>query len=263
MSAVFSDYAILVISTDKYQDIWEPFFECFERNWGNCPFQLYLGSNTIPHPENSRVKPILSGKDKDWSSSARSILSQIKEKYLLVIMEDFFIISPPNNDVMVSHFQFMKDNNINHMHFYHSIIPYDRELNENYGVYEKGAPYRANVFGFWNKECLLGLLIDGESPWNFEIMGSYRSSYWDSFLSIKNPPFRILNIVEKGSYLADSADYCKKNAINLSFKSRNILTGRKNFRSIVQALYFIVVAKIPWKYRLGLMNILRKALVCY
>lgn len=263
MTEGLSNYAILVISSDKYQDIWNPFFECLERNWGNCPFQLYLGSNSIPYTGNTRVKTILSGIDKDWSSSMKIILSQIKEQFLFVILEDFFIITSPDNDTMINHFQFMENNNVHHMHFFNSVIPYDKELNENYGIYKKGAPYRSNVFGFWNKESMLGLLIDGESPWDFEIMGSYRSFKWDNFLSIKTPPFQILNVVEKGSYIAASVDYCKKNGITLSFETRNMLSGRKYFRSFMQAKYFSVMNKIPWRYRLGLMNILRKALVSY
>jgi hypothetical protein len=157
----------------------------------------------------------------------------------------------------------MKDNNVNHMHFFNSVIPYDKELNDNYGIYEKGAPYRSNVFGFWNKECMLGLLIDGESPWNFEIMGSYRSSQWDNFLSIKTSPFKILNVVEKGNYIVASVDYCRKNGITLSFETMNMLSGRNYFRSLMQTKYFSIMNKIPWRYRLGLMNILRKALVSY
>jgi hypothetical protein len=258
-----SDCAILVISTDKYQDIWDPFFKCFEKSWKDCPFPVYLGSNTVSYKGSYPVKTILSGPDKDWSSSARSILSQIPEKYLFIILDDFMIISSPDNDVMSKHFQFMKDNDINHMHFMGEIIPFDSEWNKDYGILAKRAPYRQNVFGFWNKDTMRAIMIDGENPWNFEIMGSYRSQYWDNFLVVREHPFKTLNTIEKGSYIASAVEYCKKNGIELSFERRQVLAGSKNFRSVVQGKIFYFINRIPWKYRLGLMNVLRKLLSSY
>lgn len=263
MNNIPSDCAILVISTDKYQDIWDPFFKCFQKQWKNCPFPVYLGSNMISYTGSYPVKTILSGADKDWSSSARKILNQIPEEYLFVILDDFMLISSPEDDCMSKHFQFMKDHQVNHMHFANDIIPFDEEFNSEYGIYARGAPYRSNVFGFWKKSCMLGLLIDGENPWNFEIMGSYRSSYLNGFFAIRKHPFQTLNTIEKGNYIAASAAYCKSNGIELSFERRKILSGKKNLKSLIQAQIFYLINLIPWRYRLGTMNILRKLLSSY
>jgi hypothetical protein len=107
------------------------------------------------------------------------------------------------------------------------------------------------------------IMIDGENPWNFEIMGSYRSQYWDGFLVVRKHPFKTLNTIEKGSYIASAVDYCKKNGIELSFERRQVLAGGKNIRSVVQGWIFYLINRIPWQYRLGLMNVLRKLLSSY
>lgn len=256
------NYAILVISSDKYSDIWPTFFTCFKNNWPECNIPVYLGSNTTEYENSLGVITILSGKDLDWSSSLKKILKEVKEDYLFVILEDFLIISKVNEEEIIECFNYMINNNINHMHDMNLGMKYDNEVDNNYGQYMTGAPYRANVFGFWNKLCLMSILQEGESPWEFEIMGSYRSKTWDNFIALKEPPFLILNLVEKGCYTKKSFDYCKKNNINIS-SNRSIWLRQNKIIKILQVFYFNCMKRIPWKTRLKIMNKIRKLLITY
>lgn len=209
------------------------------------------------------IETILSGPDRDWSSSLLSILSQISEKYLFVFLEDFFPISDIDSGVMHKHFEYMKSHGINHMHNLYDSIPCDRYIDKTYGVYEKGAPYRVNVYGFWNKECLCKLLIEGENPWNFEIMGSYRSSYFDNFYSMLEPPFKIMNMVEKGRYFRSSVDYARQHDIPIVLGKRMVIDSKSNLLSLSKMKLFLLINRISWRYRLKLMNTMRKILSCY
>ena len=263
MSSINSKFAILVISSDGYADIWPSFFYCMEKNWGDCPFPVYLGSNTISLEGNNKVTTLLSGPDLDWSSSLKKIINQIDQEYLFVILEDFLIISRVDTKLFLEHFKYMENWQINHMHFLNPIIPYDLKLNDDYGIYLAGAPYRVNVFGFWNKNCLENILIKGENPWNFEIMGSYRSSGWNNFLSIITQPFEFLNLVEKGKFIPTSVKYCNDNEIHLSLHNRMAWAGKMGLKNLIQEKYFKYISRISWKYRLKLMNFLRKVLITY
>ena len=263
MTTIETKFAILVISSDGYADIWPSFFYCLEKNWADCPFPIYLGSNTISFRGNSKISTVLSGPGLDWSTSLMKILDQINQEYLFVILEDFLIVSNVNTNLFLNHFKFMADEKINHMHFYSPVVPFDLKLNDDYGIYSEGAPYRVNVFGFWNKNCLRSLLIKGENPWNFEIMGSYRSSGWNNFLSIINRPFDIINLVEKGKLIPASVKYCKENKIDLLLHSRMTWSGKMSIKNLLQEKYFKYVSSISWRYRVKLMNILRKALITY
>jgi len=263
MNSSHSKFAILVISSDGYKDIWPPFFYCIEKNWPDCPFPVYLGSNTIIYEGYTKLSTLLSGPDLDWSSSLINILDQIDQEYLFVILEDFLIISKVDTNLFFKHFKYMEENQINHMHFFNPVIPYDIKLDNEYGIYSEGAPYRVNVFGFWNKSCLKDILIKGENPWNFEIMGSYRSSGWNNFLSIINRPFNILNLVEKGKFIPASVKFCLENKIDLSFSPRETWVGKMGLKNLIQEKYFKYISRISWRYRVKLMNILRKALISY
>ena len=35
-------FAILIVSCDKYSDLWDPFFKLFFKFWPDCPFNIYL-----------------------------------------------------------------------------------------------------------------------------------------------------------------------------------------------------------------------------
>lgn len=71
---LMSETSILIPSCDKYSDLWIPFFTLFWQHWPDCPFPVYLGSNeeVFEHP---KVKNILVGPDKDWTSGVRKMLS--------------------------------------------------------------------------------------------------------------------------------------------------------------------------------------------
>ena len=40
-----SDCSILVVSCDRYRDLWTPFFTLFQRYWPDCDMPVYLGTN--------------------------------------------------------------------------------------------------------------------------------------------------------------------------------------------------------------------------
>jgi hypothetical protein len=258
-----SDYGILVISSDKYQDLWNPFFKCFHENWIDCPFDIYLGSNTVLPSEKLNCSVVLSGNDLDWSTSTKRILSQIQKKFLLVVLEDFFIISQVNTDEIISHFEFMAFNSISHMHFKQIGLKPDYPVNETYEGYAAGAPYRVNVFGFWNTKVFMNLLLCGETPWEFEIMGSYRSKFTPNFLAIIKTPFDTLHMVEKGKFFNNSFNFCKNNSIEISQNKRETHNLIDQLKSALQIFLFSIIKKISWEKRLRIMDKLRKILISY
>jgi len=132
-----------------------------------------------------------------------------------------------------------------------------------YGIYERKAPYRATVFGFWNVACLYDLLLPGENPWNFEIMGSYRTRYTDGFYCAMQPIVIRLNVVEKGRISQGAYEYCRVHSIPLDPAKRPVISNAKNIQSVLQILYFNAVLKVPWKIRLAVMDTFRKLLITY
>ena len=131
------------------------------------------------------------------------------------------------------------------------------------GRFDRGAPYRATVCGFWDRAYLLGLLLEGESPWDFEIVGSYRTSYVDGFFGLRRPLFEFVNMIEKGSWMPASVEWARANGIAIDLDRRPLLVGGRQLASRLKMAYFRLMMHVPWPTRVRWMNALRKALISY
>lgn len=84
-----TDISVLVVSCDKYSDLWGPFFTLFWRYWTVPSCKVYLGSNYLIYND-PRVETIAIGEDKNWSHGLIEIVSKIDTPYIILMLEDFF-----------------------------------------------------------------------------------------------------------------------------------------------------------------------------
>ena len=54
-----SKLAILMLSCDKYSDLWDDFFNLKERFWPDCPYHCYLATDTKSIRERASMLSIL------------------------------------------------------------------------------------------------------------------------------------------------------------------------------------------------------------
>lgn len=257
---MINDYAVLILSCDKYSDLWNPFFHEFWKYWPDCPYKVYLGSNEISPSPDTKAISLLSGKDVDWSSSFKKILDQIAEEHILVWIEDAFISSQVNTHYIKNTFEFLSKPNVKQIHMKPVPQP-DTVTDETFGAYDRRAPYRVTAVGFWRKSTLQKLLLPGENAWNFEIMGSYRTAYEDGYYCLLEQPFEYVHMVEKGKWIAEGLAHCKKVGISIDQK-KHPLAGLR-FTTQLKQFYFDKMSLVPWSIRLKIMSLLRKLWVCY
>ncbi|QWD60459.1 hypothetical protein [Polynucleobacter sp. MWH-UH35A] len=257
------DFAILVLSCDRYADLWGAFYSLFFNALGLDKYRIYHGSNTVKCSDD-RVVNLLSGKDENWSTSYIKILNQIPEESLFVILEDVFIEGVIDIEKFKKCIQLMRLNHVRHIKYFPNPRG-DSGVDEIdfLSAYNKGAPYRVTVCGFWNKKTLLELLIPGENPWNFEINGSYRSSYSDGYYCLKDPLFSFKNMVEKGMWIRKSIKWAMQKNIVLDYKKRPHMSILTTIFSNIKMLYFNFILKINWRLRLKIINLFKKLLAVY
>jgi hypothetical protein len=263
MSNAENNFAILVLSCDKYSDLWKPFLSQFKKHFPVGNYPIYFGSNS-KKCEEPGVISLLSGDDPDWSTSTKRIVEQVKEPKLFVILEDLFLAENVDPAVFKASQDCFFGKDAMHIKYWASPIEILPDVNQYIGVYPKGAPFRATVCGFWDRKCLLALLIEGENPWNFEILGSYRTAYTGGFYGLTKPICRYLNMVEKGAWIAKSVESAQQLGIQFDVTKRPLLRGKKGLLSRLKMVYFEAMVKlVPWQWRVALMNKLRRALVSY
>ena len=255
-------FAVLVLSCDKYSDLWPAFFFQFKKHFpdlGCVP--VYLGSNTEVCDEPGVVS-ILSGPDSDWSSSLKAILQQIPEDNLFVILEDLFPCTDIDPGCLEEVIEFMGAGDVCHVKYWNNPqahIP----VNAMVSRYPAGMPYLASVCGFWRRQTLEDLLVCGETAWDFEINGSYRASFLGGFFGLNTPLFGFKNLVEKGRWIAASVAWASAEGLPLTLEKRPAEDPKRTLVSVLKSAYFDLMIRVPWRVRVRAMNALRKLLVSY
>lgn len=97
--------AILVNSCDAYEDVWEPFFTLFQIMWKDCEYPIYLNTESKSYKsEQLKIQPVnlpsKYAKKISWSKRLRLAIEQIDAEYILMLLEDFFLMSPVRGDVI-------------------------------------------------------------------------------------------------------------------------------------------------------------------
>lgn len=178
-----SDYTILVSSCDAYQDLWNPFYTILKANWPEV-VQQEIVMNTEHgsyHFEDLNVRTLQLYQNRPvptWSRRLKDHLLAIESDYVLLILEDFFLEAPVNEEIINRAVQALKENpNIAHFSFMPTLWEcIDDGKFEGFVRRKHITPYKVNTqIGLWRKKELLALLRMHETPWEFEIYSNLRA----------------------------------------------------------------------------------------
>lgn len=156
-----SDYVILVSSCDMYEPCWTPFFTLLDKYFTHHP-KVYL----VTESKKCRYCETINVDSNIWSFRLKEALKKIKSKYVLLMLDDFFIRSEVDKK------------RIENILFGENDICYNFELEyreplihgEEWDIQKNNQVYLASTQpSLWNKEKLLELLDDNMSPWEFEL----------------------------------------------------------------------------------------------
>ncbi len=164
--------AILVNSCDRYEEAWNPFFTLFKKYWPECPFPLYLNTETAVCKIDG-VTTLVQKDDRNiaWSDRLRNAVERIESEFVLLFLDDFFLMERVNHKEVIRTVEIMKqEEDIAVFYFKHSTgqIPSVCE----YGDYLRMDPNKKYILNFqvglWRKSALLELIQPGLSPWEIE-----------------------------------------------------------------------------------------------
>ena len=250
-----NEISLIVLSCDKYSDLWDPFEFYFNRNWPDCPFEKYFVTN-FKKTNIRGFNDILIGEDLSWSDNLKSVLNKVETNYSLIMLDDLFINKKVNTPLIIKIFDEFKKIDGKYLKLNPQPKP-ETKTNEYFGEIKKGSLYRATVvFTIWKNETLKSLLLTGENPWEFEEKGTLRSDRYNEFYSTSTYLFNWLHGVVKGKYLLrtvktmknDGYDTSKiireKNSIKEEFLFNLRDFRHKFFNSIVPPVYRRTVKKI-------------------
>lgn len=214
---MLNDFCILISSCDNYSDLWPMHFQLLKEHWKGelPPIYLVTDKKTEFREEGVTVFDF----DGNMPIRLRKACSLIKEKYLLVTLDDYFLIE----DIVLPNFEYYLDYIIAQSVDY--LLLYDRRFTKkkqfktcnDISKIDLEEKYAVNLYpAIWNKGFLFNCVDENVSPWEFEPNLSKKALLLDArCCSNIAGSFIILDVIRKGRVLHKANAFFKKNGIDI------------------------------------------------
>lgn len=249
------ELAILVLSCDKFSDAWDPFFNMAFKYWPDCPFRIYLCSETKDY-RHSRVTVIKPGEKLDWSARLQWALRQISEEHILFLLEDYIFLKPVETARIERLLEVLKATNSNYLRLFPCPGPDERlEGYPGVGVIKPGSPYRnCTQAAIWKKDALLSIIDPAESVWDFELIGIKRAEKLDGmFLCVeidgKGDPLEegdypityYCTAINRGRWRREAVRIIRNNGFKVDLKARPQESAGTMYSRIFRRAYHRII----------------------
>jgi hypothetical protein len=216
--------SLLVISCDKYQDLWRPFFHQFWKHWPDCPFPVHLGANAAAFAH-TRVTTLQAGPDESWSKNLRWFLEQLRTDYVLTLLDDYFLDRSIATGDVLQHLRHLQSLRGTLMRLFPKPGPDGwQQPGQAFGAIHRDAPYRVSAQpAIWNRTRLLNLLDDTEDAWQWEWQGTERSRTLPGFYATSRPVIPYRHVVERGEWFWFAARSCRRWDIGCDWDARKVM----------------------------------------
>ncbi len=154
-----------------------------------------------------KVKTLMVGNENNWSKGLADALDLVTDDYVFLLLEDIFIEKDVNEDRLDQLVEFCYKYGANYLNAKGTPYPGGASVGNKIAELIKGSHYRASLCNaFWKTTALKNLLLDGETPWQFEINGTKRSEMLDKFYGTKDELVCYKHVIVGGKLAADLAD---------------------------------------------------------
>ena len=162
---------LVILSCDKYEPCWKPFFTLLEKYYPHHP-EVYLITETkrCPYCKTINVNSDI------WTERFREGLKQIEEDEVLVMLDDFFIRQPVDEERIEQAEILLRD--FNDIGCFNFEINYREPLyhGDEWDVQKNNQVYINSCQpSLWNRQVLLDRLQDNQNPQEWELTPVYSS----------------------------------------------------------------------------------------
>lgn len=205
---------ILLLTIDPHEAILRATLHLLYKRWKPAPQVIVAG---YKKPDFLRDEQFISAGDfqdfpaNRWSDALRFYLDQIPDEYIIIMLEDYWLIRDVDTDAIEMIYDYIlraKDDTLlrfdlssdrENCAFARDVFSLGR-----LDIIETLPPETYQVSlqsGIWNTKLLKQMLVDGETPWQFELDGSQRISNtgW-RVLGTRQTPVRVRIVINKGEF---------------------------------------------------------------
>ena len=179
ISAKQLDLTIVVNTCDTYEDVLEIFFHALKAHWPDCPYPVVINTETNTHQYPARVHNHCSpsGFD-DWGDRLLSTLNSIESDFVLMLYDDFILERTVSNERVAGALDLLKSQSQTVVaYLINTSLPLCFPESSNIFVELRDrVDYRLNSApGIWRRQALMAYTSSGDTPWAWEVFGTYRT----------------------------------------------------------------------------------------
>lgn len=206
------EVAFVVVSCDKYSDLWDPFFHCLRKFWPDCPYRVYLVTNH-KHYGADDVTTVRVGDDRSYSDNLRVAVDQVAEPWMILWLEDVLFSKPVDTRRVQRIIAKAQAIPVGYLKLSPDLpLSYDDDHGEEIGPIPRGVRYRSAVgLSFYQASTLDQLLTPGASAWDLDT-STISDELPQPFYALtrrtaKHPPFVWQHAVIKGRWCWPVIDF--------------------------------------------------------
>ena len=238
--------SVLINSCDKYRTAWAPFFILFNKYFNDCPFPVYL--NTEKEKCSFSNVITLNNDCVFWSDRLKMCLDAINSKYVILLLDDFFIQKKVDLNFVMDSIKVMEnDNRINCIYFKKITTNIIGQYNSMLSIMDPSKKYILNFQAcIWNREELIKLLPSSSNAWQVEdvVLPEEERLFLcmnkGSFVKLKNDVFNYLWSIKSGygicksKWLWNNYKLFDKENIIVNYYELGMLSKKQYYCSLLQ-----------------------------
>lgn len=173
------DLTIVVNTCDAYHDVLGIFFHALQDCWPDCPHPVVINTESRTYSHSARVHHHSSPNAvDDWGARLRATLSTIDSEYVMMLYDDFILDAPVSHERMSQGLGLLqKQASAVVAYLIDTALPLScTDTDEMFVTIKDRVDYRLNSApAIWRKQALMDYTETGDTPWAWEVFGTYRT----------------------------------------------------------------------------------------
>lgn len=209
---------LLILSCDNFSDLWDGNIKLLEQNWPDRNIRTCIVTDKPTERRFDNIEVIAVPDAAEWSDRLAYAVSQVKTDFVMVTLDDYFLIQPVSDEIIMERLKLMKENGLSYLRLYPRPRRATRkplagcpqifriDTDENYSV---------NLYtSIWAKNFLEYAVRESRNAWRFEVSLPRRAREYGAKCAVSyHPDYVILDVVRKGKLLHKAVRYFKKHDV--------------------------------------------------
>ena len=209
---------MLILSCDKYSDLWDGHVSQLEKFWGDRGFQTYIVTDKPTEKHYENVSIVSAGEELEFSERIAFALQHVQTEYVFITLDDYFLVEKIDSDKITFLLEMMNKENVDYVRlFKHPKKSQGKRLSGYKKLYtiKTERVYSVNLYsGIWRKSFMLKTFQKPRNAWKYEVSLAKTATTENAkcIVSLRKE-FKILDVVRKGKILNKAHRYFKRHGV--------------------------------------------------